>query len=282
MSAGEKGYTNPHLLIDPEALAARLGASTPPVLIDTRPAEQFAAGHIAGAVHFDLFGLSLTDTDPAPLKAFLWMIEHLFASRGVAADRQVVVYDEQSGIRAARAFWFLELFGHPDVKVLDGGFNAWTAAGLPVAHDAVAPTATEWHGTRRGEVIATWREVADRIGRDGCRLLDSRTPEEHDGTLVRAARGGTIPGSIHLEWTHNLDPSGRFKPAAELREMYENAGITPDRDIVTYCQGGYRGAHAYLALRLIGYPRVRNYLGSWREWGDRLELPIEVRPPSGT
>ena len=95
------------------------------------------------------------------------------------------------------------------------------------------------------------------------------------GTQVRAARGGAIPGAVHLEWTNNLGPDGAFKPAGELKEMYERAGVTPDREVVTYCQGGYRAAHSYLALRLIGYPRVRNYIGSWKEWGDRTDLPIE-------
>ena len=84
-----------------------------------------------------------------------------------------------------------------------------------------------------------------------------------------------MPGAVHLEWTNNLGPDGAFKPAAELKKMYESAGVTPDREIVTYCQGGYRAAHSYLALRLIGYPRIRNYIGSWKEWGDRLDLPIE-------
>src|SRR5690606_10849155 len=113
-----------------------------------------------------------------------------------------------------------------------------------------------------------------RLARQDAALLDTRTVEEHRGTLVRAARGGTIPGSVHLEWTENLGPEGAFKPAADLRAMYDRAGITPDREVVSYCQGGYRGAHSYLALRLLGYPRVRNYLGSWREWGDRTDLPI--------
>ena len=92
---------------------------------------------------------------------------------------------------------------------------------------------------------------------------------------MRAARGGAIPGAVHLEWTHNLDQNGAFKPVSELREMYERAGVTPDKEVVTYCQGGYRAAHSYLALRLLGYPRVRNYIGSWKEWGDRVDLPIE-------
>jgi thiosulfate/3-mercaptopyruvate sulfurtransferase len=277
VSENPKGYANPQLLITPAELDGRLRAdgSPAPLVIDIRPAEQFAAGHVPGAVHIDLVGLSLIDTDPAPLRAFLWIIEHLFASRGVAADRPVVVYDEQSGNRAGRAFWFLELFGHPEVRVLDGGFGAWALAGLPVSRDAVVPVATEWQGGRRTWVLATWKDVAERLGRSSTTLLDTRAREEYCGTLVRATRGGTIPGSIHLEWTHNLGPDGAFKPAAELQAMYAAAGVTPDHEIITYCQGGYRGANSYLALRLLGYPNVRNYLGSWREWGDRTELPIE-------
>ena len=127
MSDNPKRYANPQLLITTQALSERLAAgSATPVLLDLRPAEVFAAGHIPGAVHLDLFGVSLIDTDPAPLSAFLWMIGHLLASRGVDPERPVVVYDERSGMRAARAFWFLEYFGHPDVRQLDGGgFGAW-------------------------------------------------------------------------------------------------------------------------------------------------------------
>lgn len=270
-------YAHPELLITPAELAARLDDPVArPTLIDLRPAEQFAAGHLPHAVHLDLFGLSLVDTDPAPLKAFLWIIEHLFASRGVRSDRTVVVYDEISGMRAARAFWFLEFFGHPDVRLLDGGTAAWTAAGYPLTREAEPPTPTTWQGGRLSERLATWRDVRARLDDARAALVDTRSEGEYRGTVVRAARGGTIPGSVHLEWTLNLQPDGRFKPADELRAMYDRAGVTPEREVVTYCQGGYRGAHAYLALRLLGYPKVRNYLGSWREWGDREDLPVEV------
>jgi thiosulfate/3-mercaptopyruvate sulfurtransferase len=94
--------------------------------------------------------------------------------------------------------------------------------------------------------------------------------------LIRARRGGAVPGAAHVEWTQNLAGSGEFKPAEELKKMYADAGVTPDREIITYCQGGYRAANSYLALRLLGYPRVRMYIGSWKEWGDREDLPVEL------
>jgi thiosulfate/3-mercaptopyruvate sulfurtransferase len=273
------GYAHPDLLVSPVSLRERIGDAGP-LVIDLRPAEEYARGALPGAVHLDLYGVSLIDTDPAPMRAFLWIVEHLLASRGVARDREVVVYDDCSGMRAARAWWFLELFGHPAPRLLDGGFNAWVSEGHPVSHEFAVPVAAEWKGTLQEDAVATWRDVHARLGSEGSVIVDTRTPEEHQGTMVRAARGGAIPGSVHLEWTQNLDASGRFKPATELRGQYARLGVTPERDVVTYCQGGYRGAHTYLALRLLGYPRVRNYLGSWREWGDRLDLPLEVPPPS--
>ena len=271
-----KGYANPQLLTTPDELAAAIKSDRKPLVIDLRPAENFAAGHIPGAVHLDLWGLSLVDTDPAPLNAFMWIVDHLLNLRGVDASTPVVVYEENSGMRAARAFWFLEYFGHQRAQVLDGGFAAWTKAGQPVTTEAVVPPKSTWAGTAQPGRIATWRDVRDRLNRRETVIVDTRSDGEYCGTTVRARRGGAIPGAVHIEWTRNLDPDGAFKPADDLRKMYEAAGVTPDKEIITYCQGGYRAAHAYLALRLLGYPRVRNYTGSWKEWGDREDLPIET------
>ena len=278
MTENLKGYANPHLLISPAALCARLDGAEPPIVLDLRPAEQFAAGHVPGAAHLDLFGVSLIDTDPAPLRAFLWMIGHLLASRGADPDRTVVVYDEHSGIRAARGFWFLEYFGHADARLLDGGFGAWQREGRPVSRDADPPNGSGWVAGQVDGRLATWRDLHERLGRADVAVLDTRTDGEYHGTTVRARRGGAIPGAVHVEWTRNLSQDGAFKPAAELRSMYADAGVTPDKEVISYCQGGYRAAHGYLALRLLGYPRVRNYIGSWKEWGDRQDLPIEIPP----
>lgn len=252
--------------------------TTPPanaLLIDLRPAEEFARGHLAGAVHLDLWGLSLIDTDEAPLKAFMWMIGHLFSLRGVTPDRPVVVYEKDSGMRASRAFWFLEYLGHPAVHVLDGGYDAWVKAGKPTTTECVAPVPSTWHGTPDAAKLATWRQVFDQLTKPETVIIDTRSDAEYYGEAVRAKRGGAVPGAVHIEWTRNLGPDGAFKPKDELRAMYEAKGVTPDKEVMSYCQGGYRAAHAYLALRILGYPNARNYTGSWKEWGDRVDLPIE-------
>jgi thiosulfate/3-mercaptopyruvate sulfurtransferase len=276
-----KGYAHPELLVTAEALADLLAGDPAkrPLILDLRPPDAYVAGHVPGALHLDLWGVSLIDTDPAPLEAFMWMIAHVLAVRGVRADTPVVVYDDQSGIRAARAFWFLEYFGHPSVRLLDGGFGAWARASMPIAHDAAPASTSEWTGSRELATIATWHDVHDALGNNDVVILDTRSEGEHKGTTVRAKRGGSIPGAVNIEWTRNLTPQGDFKPASELEAMYRDAGVTPDREIITYCQGGYRAAHSYLALRLLGFPRVRNYVGSWKEWGDRSDLPIETPKP---
>jgi thiosulfate/3-mercaptopyruvate sulfurtransferase len=270
----EKQYTREKLLITAVELNEKLNSDSL-CLIDVRPAEDFAQGHIPGAVHFDLFGLSLIDTSEAPLKAFMHMIHHVLELRGVSESKEVVVYENNSGMRAARGLWFLDYFGHPSVRMLDGGMQAWKAAGLATTTEVTPAKGAGFKISERREVLATADDVLQSLNQKSISILDTRSRAEYFGTQIRAARGGAIPGAIHIEWTDNLDASGKFKPDAELKAMYSRAGITPDKEVISYCQGGYRAAHSYVALRLIGFTKIRNYIGSWKEWGDRADLPIE-------
>jgi thiosulfate/3-mercaptopyruvate sulfurtransferase len=268
-------YTHPHLLWSVDELKTRL-QDPKLVVMDLRPPEAYSNAHIPGARSFDIFGISLIDTRPEPLKAYLWIIEHLIQAKGVNSDSTVLIYDDVAGMRSARLFWFLEFFGHDDVHVLNGGFNAWQAAGLPITQEAtVISEAGSFKMKQRRELLATADDVVARLRAPSAVIVDTRTDDEYTGKWVRAARGGAIPGSVHLEWTSNLDSNGFFKSADELKQMYARRGISPEKEIIPHCHGGYRSAHTYLALRLIGYPNVRNYLGSWGEWGNRMDLPIE-------
>lgn len=273
--AAAKAFAVPDLLWDVAELQSRLGRSGLKVL-DVRVGEDYAMGHIPGAVHFSVYGVNTYDTDEAPLKSFTHMWAFLLGLRGISADETIVVYDDISGMSAARAFWFLEYLGHGDVHLLDGGFNAWRAAGLEIARDAQAPKATSFRYDTVRDRVATYRDMRDAI--DDCDkvILDTRSEKEWLGIDKRAARGGTIPSAVHLDWENHLTADGRLKTADDLRSMFDLRGVSANKEVLAFCNTGYRSAHAYLVLRMLGYPRVRNYVGSWQEWGNRESCPVVI------
>lgn len=258
-------------LIDPAGLRARL--HDPRLrLIDARS----TAGHLPGATTVDVAAIFTRDTDPAGVDGFNARQVAALRAAGVDAASTVIVYDSHSGSSAARALWVLHYYGHPDVRLLDGGLSAWVAGGGPLATATPQLPPGDFAPRPRPEVLATYRDILDRLDRPDTVILDTRRRSEYLGTEVRAARGGTIPGAVHLEWLHHLDEQGRVRATDELRALFAAHGVTPDKEIIPFCGGGYRSAHAYLVLTMLGYPRVRNYLGSWGEWGNRPGLPIET------
>ena len=267
----------PHLLLwDPATLAAHLDAGDV-VVLDVRRGESYANGHVPGARHFSVYGINTYDSDPAPLASFTRMWAFQIAGAGIRREDVVVVCSETTDESAARAFWFLEYLGHERVAVLDGGVRAWEAAGQPLTHEATPPKASAYRYEAVASVCASWSDVAAAIDDPATVILDTRSDGEWYGEDPRgAARGGAVPGAVHLEWLHNVDGEGRMLDVETLRERYAGVGITTGTPVIAYCNTGYRSAHAYLALRRLGHPDVRNYVASWQEWGNRMECPIVV------
>ena len=276
-------FPNSRYLITAPELASRLSDIT---LIDLRPAEDFAVGHIAGSTHVDIYGVSLNDSSEAPLNSFLAIVRVLFGSRGVLADRPVVIYDHESGERAARAVWLLAVLGHPDVRTLDGGTHAWIAAGqklvqlteAPPAMDPTKapPTPPPFRGTLNMDLLATRFDVHKAIHNPAYAIVDVRREGEYRGTEKRARRVGTIPGALPIFWREHLDAQGAFRKPGEIRALYESKGVTPDKIVIPVCHGGYRSASTFIALKSLGYPHVRNYVSAWGEWGNRDDSVIVV------
>lgn len=258
-------------LVDADWLRARRGDSNV-VLLDTRPQADYWAGHLAGARHFDPFPFHHSDTSDTGLRIFREQLVWIFSTLGLSGDEIVVCYEDNSGMRATRAAWALESMGHRGLRILDGGLKA-ASMELVTAAPTISPT--NFKGDPQDDAIASHAYIRERLGHPDAQIFDVRTDEEYYGERVRARYGGAVPGAIHREWVHNLDESGRFKPAAQLRAEFESLGLRPENEIIPYCQGGYRSANAYIALRIAGYPKVRNYLGSWAEWGNHDDLPIE-------
>jgi len=240
------------------------------ILIDARSFQEYSQGHITNAVNLDLFSFHWIDTSQDGISSFNQQFTKIFSRVGVSEEKKVIFYDDVSGMLAARGVWLLEYLSHHNVSMLDGGFIKWKNEERTWDTIPVANMYANFSAKPNPKVLAGFEYVLDNL--DKITILDARSKEEFDGKLVRAARGGHIPTSTNIDYTENISKDGTLKNNEELSKLYQ---MPKDTEIVTYCQGAYRAANTFLALKNIGFTNVKVYLGSWGEWGNKLELPIE-------
>lgn len=264
------------LLLEPAALHAALG--TPGLLVvDLGKASVYQQAHVPGAVACD--GRQLLSGElPSPGRLpSLDQLSSALSALGLTPDTHVVAYDDEGGAWAGRFLWTLEVLGHHRYSYLDGGIHAWLAAGLPVDSQAHVPVASAYSARLAGDASADLDYVMAHHRDSDHVLWDSRSPEEFGGTMVRAQRAGHIPGARNYEWTRGIDRGNalRVRPLETVRAELAALGITADKTVITYCQTHHRSGFTWLLGKLLGFPRMKAYAGSWSEWGNRSDTPVE-------
>lgn len=262
------------LVIEPADLQARLDAPEL-ILVDLTSAARYAEGHLPGARFVDP-KLTQLGRPPAPgLLPEREALEQLFGSLGHRPDAVYVVYDDEGGGWAGRFIWLLDVIGHTRYHYLDGGLLAWMAEGRPLSTALPAPLEGRAALTLNDAPTATRDYLQARLGAADLVVWDARSPQEYRGEKVVAARGGHIPGAVNYEWTAGMDPARALRIREDIAKRLAALGITPDKEIVTHCHSHHRSGFTYLVAKALGYPRVKAYAGSWGEWGNLPDTPIE-------
>ena len=277
------GYAR-DVLVETEWLAQHLsdpGLRIVEVDVDTTAYEQ---GHIPGAVgwHWQNDLQERPSRDLIPREKF----EALMSRSGISNDTLVILYGDNNNWFAAWAYWLLKYYGHGPVKLLNGGRKKWVEENRPLTKEVPSYPPTPYTAQDPDLSLRALRDyILDALKtRSRIALVDVRSPREYSGELLApenlpqegAQRGGHIPGAVNIPWSQAVREDGTFKPPEELRRLYESLGITPDREVIAYCRIGERSAHTWFVLHeLLGYPKVRNYDGSWTEWGSLIGAPIE-------
>jgi len=277
----DNGYANDALVSADWALAHLDDPSIRFVEVDV-DTTIYDQGHLPGAVSWN-WTTQLSDgltRDIAGRADF----SRLLQQSGIGPDTTIVVYGDNQNWFAAWAYWQLRLYGHDKAKLLDGGWKLWTARGLPTTTDIPSYPATRYELPEPDFSLRAFRDdILPRLREAGLSLVDVRSPAEFRGEVLAppglsetAQRAGHIPGAVSVPWAQTVGEDGTFKSAAELRDLYAANGVSNDQDIITYCRIGERASHSWFVLHeLLGYDRVRNYDGSWTEWGSMIGVPIE-------
>lgn len=271
------GFAHPEMLIETEELAARLNDPNLRI-VDGDLFPMYQRAHIPGAVgnrghHY--FKDKNDDRFIAPPEEFAEQMAKL----GIGDDTEVVGYDASGSLYATRLWWSLAYYGHGNARILNGGWNKWLAEGRPITMEEPKITPVTFTPRATDEsILATAEYMMANLDRPDFLVLDVRSDGEWEGTVSRGnKRVGHVPGAVHLEWLNNVNAAlndRTQKSADELRAMFEAIGVTPDKEIVTMCQGGVRASQTMATLRMLGYERVRNYDGSAQDWSNRDETPL--------
>jgi len=278
----ENGYAKP-VLVTTDWLAEHLNDQGVVVAEVDENTDLYEEGHIPGAVklHWREDLQDPVERDLVDKPTF----ERLMSERGISNDTTLILYGDKNNWFAAYAYWYLKIYGHQDVRILDGGRQKWADESREFTTATPQPRQSDYQAGERDESIRTYRDtVRGEIGEQSKALVDVRSPQEYAGDLVAppgyeqegAQRAGHIPTAASIPWATAVRDDGTFKSADELRELYESKGVTPEKQVTAYCRIGERSAHTWFVLReLLGYENVKNYDGSWTEWGNLVDVPIE-------
>jgi len=264
------------LIVEPDELEAHL-QDKDLLIIDLCKDETYLQSHIPGAIHIQYPVILHVEKPVMGLLPDIDTLQQIFSAIGLHEDSHVVAYDDEGGGKASRLLWTLDTIGHKHFSLLNGGLHSWANEGHPLDNQPVqtAPSQYTISGFERG--IADKDYILDKLSDDTVTLLDNRSAEEFSGAKKFAAHGGHIPGAIHFDWmlTMNQSRNLRLLPDQQLKQMLQDVNVTPEQEIILYCQTHHRSSHTYIVLKHLGYENIKGYPGAWSEWGNLEGLPVE-------
>ena len=248
------------------------------LILDTSSADNYAKHHVPGAIHIPPARLQRGEKPAVGKLPSQEQLEALFSEVGLTPDKHVVAYDDEGGGWAGRLIWTLDVIGHTRYSYLNGGLHAWVNEGHPVETPPATATPSDVDIHIDSTVMADIESFLKLLGNSQLAIWDARSAEEYRGEKVLAKRGGHIPGAANLDWLELMDRDRnlRLKDLSTLQSMLNERGITADKTVITHCQSHHRSGLTYLVMKLLDYPHIKAYDGSWGEWGNREDTPVNT------